>query len=87
MLANDIKKGMRLRLRNGWYGTMMDNAKGNTRMVDVEGFEREIGSVYTKDIALVYIPDATWSGGLRPEPVELSDRQRKAAAQISALFG
>lgn len=53
MKTNEIKKGMRVRLANGWYGTMADNMKGNTRMVDVEGFEREIGSVYAHDIILV----------------------------------
>lgn len=53
MFANDMKKGMRVLLRNGWFGTMSDNAKGLTRIVDVEGFEREMGSVYTFDIAKV----------------------------------
>ena len=56
MKTNDIKKGTRIRLRNGWYGTMADNMRGNTRMVDVEGFAREIGSVYAHDILLVLVP-------------------------------
>jgi len=53
MLTNDIKKGMRIKLANGWYGTMMDNARGNTRMVEVEGYFTEIGSVYSHDIEFV----------------------------------
>jgi hypothetical protein len=53
MKTNDIKKGMRVQLRNGWQGTMKDNAKGNTRMVEVEGFYTEIGSVYSHDITAV----------------------------------
>ena len=56
MKTNDIKKGTRIRLRNGWYGTMMDNMRGNTRVVDVEGYERETGSVYSHDILQALIP-------------------------------
>jgi|TARA_R110000824_G_scaffold25845_1_gene89669 hypothetical protein len=50
MKTNDIKKGMVVELRNGWFGIMADNMKGNTRMVDVVGLYREIGSVYSHDI-------------------------------------
>ena len=50
MKTNDIKKGMVVKLRNGWYGIMADNMKGTTRMVDVDGLYREIGSVYAHDI-------------------------------------
>lgn len=50
MRTNDLKKGDRVRLRNGWYATIYDNAKGNTRMAEVEGFYTEIGSVYSHDI-------------------------------------
>lgn len=80
MLVNDIKKGMRVQLRNGWFGTMADNAKGNIRMVDVEGVVREIGSVYSHDIAKVLAnpTNGYW------ENVELSERQKKAAENIKA---
>jgi hypothetical protein len=50
MKTNDIKKGMVVKLNNGWFGIMADNMKGNTRMVDVDGMYREIGSVYSHDI-------------------------------------
>ena len=50
MKTNDIKKGMVVELNNGWLGIMADNMKGNTRMVDVDGMYREIGSVYSHDI-------------------------------------
>ena len=55
MKTNDIKKGMRIQMRNGWYGTMYDNAKGNIRMCEIEGFEKEIGSVYSHDIVKVLV--------------------------------
>ena len=50
MKTNDIKKGMVVELNNGWFGIMADNMKGNTRIVDVDGMYREIGSVYSHDI-------------------------------------
>lgn len=50
MKTNDIKKGMRVYLSQGWEGTMKDNLKGNRRMVEVEGIYTEIGSVYAHDI-------------------------------------
>ena len=50
MKTNAIKKGMVVELNNGWFGIMADNMKGNTRMVDVDGMYREMGSVYSHDI-------------------------------------
>lgn len=55
MKTNEIKKGTRFALANGWQATMMDNRKGNTRLAQVEGFHTEIGSVYAHDIASVLI--------------------------------
>jgi len=48
--TNDIKKGARLLQSNGWFGTMMDNARGTIRMAEVEGFCTEIGSIYMHDV-------------------------------------
>ncbi len=53
MFTNDIKKGTRVELRNGWQATMMDNKKGNVRTAEVEGIYTEIGSVYAHDIVMV----------------------------------
>jgi len=50
MKTNELKKGMRIQLANGWKGTMADNMKGNTRLVEVEGIYTETGSVYSHDI-------------------------------------
>ena len=52
--TNDLKKGTRVLLANGWYATLADNAKGNTRMATVEGFVTETGSVYAHDIVQAY---------------------------------
>ena len=48
--TNDLKKGMRVKLANGFYATLADNARGNTRMATVEGVVTETGSVYAHDI-------------------------------------
>ena len=62
MLTNDIKKGTRVRLKNGWYATIMDNKKGNIRMAEVEGYYTEIGSIYAHDIQVVF----TDNGWVKP---------------------
>jgi len=79
MLTNDIKKGTRIQLKNGWYGTMMDNMKGNIRMAEVEGYCTEIGSVYAWDIAHVINPDGT------TVPVTLTEKQL-VSQRISGVF-
>ena len=67
-----------VRLRyTGWRATIMDNAKGMIRMADVEGMEREIGSIYVTDIAYVETPDG-------PDRVQLSPAQAKKAQAIRA---
>jgi hypothetical protein len=55
MLTNDLKNGDRVRLRNGWFATIADNKKGNTRMARVEGVYTELGSIYAHDI-VAFIP-------------------------------
>lgn len=78
MKTNDIKKGMRIQLRNGWMGTVMDNGRGNTRMVEVEGDYTEIGSVYSHDILRVQV-GSTW------QAVEHTDKQKALMGQLSAM--
>ena len=60
MTTNEIKKGMKIKsvqLGVPVTGIMLDNKKGNTRLVDVKGSEAgffdEMGSVYAHDIILV----------------------------------
>lgn len=49
--TNDLKKGTRVQLTNGWYATIADNLRGNTRLATVEGYVTELGSIYSHDIA------------------------------------
>jgi hypothetical protein len=81
MLTNELKKGARVQLRNGWFGTVADNARGNIRMVDVEGIYREIGSVYSHDIIRAQPKGAAW------EDVQHTPAQLKLRHTVEALDG
>ena len=76
--TNDIKKGQRVLLRNSWQGTMADNARGNTRMVEVYGDYTETGSVYSHDIAMVRNENT-----LKWDHVEYTPAQIKLREQVS----
>ena len=81
MKTNDIKRGMRVRLRGtGWEGTMPDNGRGNTRIVLVEGMYTELGSVYAHDIVAVQVDDV-WV------KVEHTDAQKKLMSKVKVLMG
>lgn len=60
MKTNELKKGARIQLRNGWFGTIADNARGNIRMATVEGIYTETGSVYSHDIIRAQPPGGAW---------------------------
>lgn len=78
--TNDLKKGARILLANGWYATIADNAKGNTRMATVEGYETETGSVYSHDIKYLINPDGTRVA------IEHTPAQNKLRSQVLSFF-
>ena len=85
MTTNEIKKGMKIRsvqLGVPVSGIMMDNLKGNTRLVDTKGSEvgmfDEMGSVYSYDIVEVEV-DGLWVA------VEHTDKQKKLKQQLSSM--
>ena len=86
MLTNEIKKGTKVlsvQLGVPVLGIMMDNKKGNTRLIDVKGSEvglfDEMGSVYAHDIIEAKIDDA-WI------PITLTEAQLKLKQQVKELF-
>jgi hypothetical protein len=81
MKTADIKKGMRFQLRNGWYGTMMDNKKAVTRFAEVEGFFTEMGSIYSFDIVRAQTPDGAWHA------VSYTEKEMKVYEMNQAIFG
>lgn len=78
--TNDLKKGARVMLKNGWFATIEDNKKGNTRLATVEGYYTEMGSIYAHDIAYAII-DGQRVG------IELTDSQKKCMGFNKAFFG
>lgn len=87
MLTNEIKKGTKIlsvQLGVPVSGIMMDNKKGNTRLVDVKGSEvglfDEMGSVYAHDIVEYQDEDGFW------HTVEHTEAQLKLKQQVKELF-
>jgi len=83
--TNDIKKGIKIKsvqLGVPVTGIMLDNKKGNTRMVDVKGSEvglfDEMGSVYSHDIILAEI-DGVWKS------VEHTEKQLNLKRQLNSM--
>ena len=83
--TNDIKKGIKIKsvqLGVPVTGIMLDNKKGNTRMVDVKGSEvglfDEMGSVYSHDIILAEI-DGVWKS------VEHTEKQLDLKRQLNSM--
>lgn len=77
--TNDLKKGTRVFLRNGWEADIADNAKGDTRICTVYGFCTEMGSVYSHDIMGAIVD------GQRVL-VEHTEKQLKCKKWSDALF-
>jgi len=79
MTTNELKKGVRVLLRNGWEATLADNRKGNTRLATVYGYFTEMGSVYSHDIVSYMTALGDW------ENVEHTDAQKKCKQMNDAM--
>jgi hypothetical protein len=81
--CNDFATWERLQLTGSsfkaWEGTIHDNRKGVRRMVEVEGFYKEIGDVYAHDI-IAYQADGKWL------PVEHTPAQLKLRQDVKNFF-
>ena len=80
MKTNDLKKGARILLRNGWEADVWDNKKGNTRVCNVYGDFTEPGSIYAHDIVAYKGTDGAWHSDIEYTPEQL--RCRKMNAEI-----
>ena len=81
MKTNELKKGTRIQLRNGWKATLLDNLKGNTRCAMVEGDYTEAGSIYSHDIV------ARQDNGSWIHDIEYTDSQLNCRKMNVQLFG
>jgi hypothetical protein len=79
--TNELKKGTRIKLRNGWEADLVDNRKGNTRDAKVYGTYTEIGSVYSHDIVRYKDAEGNW------QLVEHTKAQLECKAMNDAMFG
>lgn len=80
MFTNDLRKGTRVQLANGWFATLKDNRKGIRRMMDVEGYVREMGDVYTHDIIAYIDGEGNWQ-----TDVQYTKEQKKLRSIVAAL--
>ena len=87
MTTNEIKKGMKIlsvQLGVPVSGIVMDNKKGNTRLIDVKGSEvgmfDEMGSVYSHDIIEYQDKDGFWHS------VTHTEAQLKLKKTVRRLF-
>lgn len=78
--TNDLKKGARVKLRNGWWATLTNNKRGNVREARVEGHVTETGDVYAHDIMYVDNPDGTFTA------IEHTPAQLKLKAWADSFF-
>jgi len=85
MKTNDLKKGDRIRLNNGWYATIEDNKKGAVRMATVEGLYTEMGSIYAADID-IHLKDLG-DGCTEVVTIKHNSKHAKGRDAMAALFG
>lgn len=74
MYTNDLKKGDKVLLENGWDAVIYDNKKGNIRLAEVYGWFTEIGSVYAHDIVAKYTDSGLVPIEHTKDQVKLRDR-------------
>lgn len=78
--VNDLQKGSRVRLRNGWEADLLDKPKGeNIRKARVYGAFTETGSIYVDTIAEAFM-NGEW--------VEVVlDADQRAFSEMKKQFG
>lgn len=71
----ELATGVKPSSFKAWEATIKDNLKGNIRLCEVEGFETEIGSVYSHDILAYETPEKEWKAiDHTIEQLELRDK-------------
>ena len=77
--TNDLKKGTQIILKSGFGAVLYDNKKGNTRLAEVDGIFKEIGSIYAHDIDQAFI-NGNW------QPVIHTKKQKELNTLINAIL-
>ncbi len=80
VMTNQLKKGARVKLDNGWEAVLEDNqCKRNTRLATEYGISTDKGSIYVHDIVEAYI-DGKWV------PVLLNDKQKASKDFVTKVW-
>ena len=74
--TNDLKKGDRVKLRNGWEAIIQDNKRGNYRYAEVFGTWPETSEIYAHDIVGVKL-DNIWY------PIQHTLKQKQMLIQVN----
>ena len=88
MKTNELKKGDRVRLRNGWEAEMADSLRGNRRLATVFGHYTETGSIYAHDIMEARVIDKeTMQWAEIWAKIEHTPAQKALRASVLKTFG
>ena len=79
ILSNDMKKGDFIQEHNCWYGEIIDNMKGNTRVANIHGYFTEAGSIYVWDIATICKDGKLYC-------IKLTNKQKKDRDRINTIM-
>lgn len=78
--TDQLKKGARVRMRNGWEAIVVKGCEGNALIAKVFGDFTETGSVYAHDIVAAEV-DGKWV------EVEMTEEQSRFYAELKEVFG
>jgi hypothetical protein len=74
LFTNNLKRGARVLLSNGWEADIMDNMKGDTRLARVYGVYDEVGSVYSHDIIKTQVGSSWYDVKHTPKQIKLKEQ-------------
>ena len=74
LFTNNLKRGARILLSNGWEADIMDNMKGDTRLARVYGHYDEVGSVYSHDIIKAQVGGSWYDVNHTPKQIKLKEQ-------------
>ena len=84
MKTNDLKKGDIVAISGGYKAEIMDNKKGNIRLIKTfPPLYEEIGSIYAWEISYIL---SNKNGEILNEKIELTPAQEKAKKKTVSFF-
>ena len=84
MKTNELKKGDIVAISGGYKAEIMDNKKGNIRLIKTfPPLYEEIGSIYAWEISYIL---SNKNGEILNEKIELTPAQKKAKEKTVSFF-